>query len=63
MNGRVVAAEITARRAHTRVLFTSGYTDDAILRHGVLDDASRFISKPYTPTELRRKVRQAIDGG
>jgi CheY-like chemotaxis protein len=63
MNGRAVAAEITARRAQTRVLFTSGYTDDAILRHGVLDDASRFISKPYTPTELRRKVRQAIDGG
>ena len=44
-----------------RVLFTSGYTDDSILRLGVLDDASRFLNKPYTPSELRRRVRDLLD--
>ena len=61
-NGRMVAERIGQLRPGIRVLFTSGYTDDAILRHGVLEDASRFLSKPYTPLELRRKVREALDG-
>jgi hypothetical protein len=43
------------------VLYTSGYTEDAILRHGVLDDARRFLSKPYTPSQLRTRVREALD--
>jgi hypothetical protein len=44
-----------------KAVFTSGYTDDAIIRHGVLDDPSRFLSKPYTAIELTRKIREVLD--
>ncbi len=37
------------------------YTDDAVLRHGVLDDVTHFIGKPYTAAELTRKVREVLD--
>jgi two-component system cell cycle sensor histidine kinase/response regulator CckA len=61
MNGRELATRIASVRPQMKVLYTSGYTDDAILRHGVLDDTSRFISKPYTPLELTRRVRDVLD--
>jgi two-component system, cell cycle sensor histidine kinase and response regulator CckA len=61
MNGRELAARIASLRPGIKVLYTSGYTDDAILRHGVLDDTSRFISKPYTPLDLTRRVRSLLD--
>jgi len=60
MNGRDLATRVVAVRPGIRVLFASGYTDDAIFRHGVLDDGSCFISKPYAPGELRRKIREAL---
>ena len=60
MNGRDLATRVAALRPDIKVLFASGYTDDAIFRHGVLDDGSRFISKPYAPAELRRKVREVL---
>ena len=60
MNGRDLATRVVALRPGIRVLFASGYTDDAIFRHGVLDEGSRFISKPYAPSELRRKIREAL---
>ena len=62
MNGRELAARLATLRPGIRVLYTSGYTEDAILRHGVLDDPSRFLSKPYTPAVLRRRIREALDG-
>ncbi len=62
MNGRELAARLCALRPGLRVLYTSGYTEDAILRHGVLDDPRRFLSKPYTPAVLRRRIREALDG-
>ena len=43
------------------MLYASGYTNDANLRHGVLDDGSRFISKPFAPGDLKRKVRGLLD--
>jgi two-component system cell cycle sensor histidine kinase/response regulator CckA len=62
MNGRELAARLAVLRPSIRVLYTSGYTEDAILRHGVLDDPRRFLSKPYTPAVLRGRIRAALDG-
>ncbi len=62
MNGRELVARLSVLRPAMRVLYTSGYTEDAILRHGVLDDPRRFLSKPYTPAVLRRRIREALDG-
>jgi two-component SAPR family response regulator len=45
-----------------KVLFTSGYTDDALTNHGVFDPGIAFLPKPYTPDILSRKVRQMLDG-
>ena len=61
MTGRELAVRLAPVRPAMRVLYTSGYTEDAILRYGVLDDASRFLTKPYTPAELRRRIREALD--
>ena len=61
MNGRELAARVAESWPALKVLYTSGYTDDAILRHGVLEDERRFISKPYTPADLKRKVRGLLD--
>jgi two-component system, cell cycle sensor histidine kinase and response regulator CckA len=41
----------------------SGYTDDAIVHHGVLDADIPFIQKPFSPDELARKVREVLDSG
>jgi PAS domain S-box-containing protein len=62
MNGRELVARLSVLRPAMRVLYTSGYTEDAILRHGVLDDPGRFLSKPYTPAVLRRRIREALNG-
>jgi two-component system, cell cycle sensor histidine kinase and response regulator CckA len=44
-----------------KILFTSGYTEDAISRHGVLEASVEFLPKPYTPATLARKVHQLLD--
>jgi CheY-like chemotaxis protein len=62
MNGRELAERLATLRPAIRVLYTSGYTEDAILRHGALDDPGRFLSKPYTPSVLRHRIREALDG-
>jgi CheY-like chemotaxis protein len=61
MNGRELAARVVKARPGVKVLYTSGYTDDAMLRRGVLADPRRFIPKPYTPQQLQRKVRDVLD--
>jgi DNA-binding NarL/FixJ family response regulator len=45
-----------------KVLFMSGYTDDAVLRHGLIEAEMAFIQKPFTPLSLATKVRQVLDG-
>jgi two-component system, cell cycle sensor histidine kinase and response regulator CckA len=61
MNGRELAERVRARYPATKALFMSGYTDDAILRHGVLDAGVPFLQKPITPTTLARRVREILD--
>ena len=62
MGGRQVLETIRQRRPAVRALFMSGYTDDAILRHGVVESSDAFIQKPFTPLSLARRVRQVLDG-
>jgi len=61
LNGREVARRLAATRAGISVLFLSGYTNDAIVRHGVLEPGVAFLQKPFTPTVLGRKVREVLD--
>jgi two-component system cell cycle sensor histidine kinase/response regulator CckA len=61
MNGRVMSDWLKCAYPGIRILFTSGYTDDAIVHHGVLEEGVEFLSKPYTPTTLVKKVRELLD--
>jgi CheY-like chemotaxis protein len=60
MNGRQVSEQVLVHHPGLAVLFMSGYTDDAILRHGVLEAQVPFLQKPFTPSKLRIKVREAL---
>ena len=62
MSGRDLARQFQQRRPALRVLYMSGYTDGAIVQHGMLDPSVAFIQKPFTPDGLLRKVREALDG-
>ena len=61
-SGRVLQQRLLAAAPHLKVVFTSGYTDDAIVRHGVLDAGTSFIQKPFTPENLSAKLRAVLDG-
>ena len=60
VNGRVVAERVTALRPGTPVLFMSGYTEDAIVHHGVLDDGIEFLEKPFTRQDLLDRIGQLL---
>ncbi|MDD5303105.1 MAG: transporter substrate-binding domain-containing protein [Elusimicrobia bacterium] len=62
MSGRELAQEIARRNMARRTLFISGYTDDAIVRHGVLEPGLAFLYKPFSPAALLRKLREVLDG-
>lgn len=61
MGGKLMAQWLKATYPDLKILFTSGYTDDAIAQQGVLETGVEFLSKPYTPATLARKVRKMLD--
>lgn len=61
MTGNMLAREFRRKWPGTKVLFMSGYTDDAISKHGILDPDVAFIQKPFSTVELTRKVRAVLD--
>ena len=62
LSERGLAEQLTPDRPDLRVLYMSGYTDDAIVRrHGVLEEGTAFLQKPFTPYTLLVKVREVLD--
>jgi PAS domain S-box-containing protein len=61
MSGRELAQSLEVLHPGIKVLYMSGYTDDAIVRHGLLDQEIAFLQKPFTPDVLIRKVREVLD--
>jgi CheY-like chemotaxis protein len=61
MGGRELAEKLGALRPGLRVLFISGYTDDSTVRHGAWAAEVEILNKPFTPSELARKVRKVLD--
>jgi len=62
LGGRQLAMQLVARRPTLRVLYMSGYTDDAIVHHGILQPGIAYLQKPFTPDILAGKVRAVLDG-
>jgi PAS domain S-box-containing protein len=60
MNGGELATQLVLHRPEIKVLFTSGYTEDVIVHHGVMDEEVSFIGKPYTPSALAKKIREVL---
>src|SRR5438552_4749431 len=63
MSGRDLADRLTAQRPGIRVLYSTGYTDNAIVRHGMLEPGLAYLQKPFRPDALVRKVRDVLDEG
>jgi two-component system, cell cycle sensor histidine kinase and response regulator CckA len=61
MNGNELAKRLSLHHPETEVLYMSGYTDNAIVHHGVLEAGTFFIQKPFMPRILMKKVREVLD--
>jgi CheY-like chemotaxis protein len=63
LSGQIVAERVRTTHPRVKVLFMSGYTDDAISHHGVLQPGVALLQKPFTPDELSRRVGEILDEG
>ena len=63
MSGNEMSGILLKKRPGMPVLYMSGYTDDAIIQHGVLEAGINFLQKPFTPGALASKVREVLDAG
>ncbi len=61
MSGTALVQEVRALRPTIKVLYMSGYTDDSVVRHGILESELAFLQKPFTPESLSRKLRAVLD--
>ncbi|MEW6731048.1 MAG: response regulator [Acidobacteriota bacterium] len=61
MSGQELVERLTEKQPNLRVLYISGYADRAIVRHGLLEEGSNFLEKPFTATSLTRKLREVLD--
>jgi len=62
LNGRELADQLMARRPDMKVLYMSGYTDNAVLNSGILQKDVAFLQKPFTPARLSTRVREVLEG-
>jgi len=62
MSGRELANALKERLPNLKILFISGYTDDAVVRHGVLEGGVAFLQKPFTLRALATRIREVLDG-
>jgi len=62
MSGRQLADQLRTCHPETRILYLSGYTDDTVVRHGVLEEKMNFLPKPCSLDMLATKVRELLDG-
>jgi CheY-like chemotaxis protein len=61
LSGRELAERLVPLHPQMKVLYMSGYTDDAIIHHGISNPDTAFLQKPFSPTVLSRKVREMLD--
>jgi DNA-binding response OmpR family regulator len=62
MSGRDLARRLADARPGLRVIYMSGYTEDTITRHGILEPGLVYVQKPFSPEALARRVREVLDG-
>ena len=61
MSGPELATSLKALHPEMKILYTSGYTDAAVVRHGLSEETMNFLQEPFTPSQLTRKVRDVLD--
>ena len=61
MTGRELALALVEERPNVRVIYMSGYADEAVVRHGVLERGLHYLQKPFADADLARKLREVLD--